>query len=598
MAALTPVPKIQFFAANGEPLVGGKLYSYAAGTTTPLVTYTDQAATSANTNPVILDSRGEASVWLGTGPYKLRLTTATDVDIWTVDDIYSEGAQSMQELLSSSGSSLVGFIADGVGASYRTVQAKLRDVVSVKDFGAAGDGTTDDTAALQAARDYAATASASGNVVEITFPAGRYKYTTSPNWAINRLHMRADGEVWLLGSSGPAFLLDGGASGDGKYGIKIKGDFLIYAIGASSTHGVYVRAISKSDIEFNVRGANSAYSGFYMEWGVSNTIRLLAGVNEGGWYPGSVPARALSLAQRGVGEQSSYNAFINCELSGCPIGAYLDGALGNSFISGAIQANTNYGAQLTANAWANKFIGTDFEVNTTADILCGGTENVFESIDSYTLSQFTPTSISTRIIGGSFQNITIASGAVRTALVGVVYNRFGSGVLTDGGTETSFTSCTDLANSSALPNLSKQYVSGNGGSSGGYKLNYGANAATRSWLFANDYSAYGALSFLISATQTGAPTTELGTIDSAGKLAMNSAVVANRNTAIPSGGTAGAGLMVSSTGNFGVFFGSGAPTLQAAKGSLYLRSDGSSTSTRMYVNTDGGTAWTAVTTVA
>ena len=63
MAALTPVPKIQFFDANGHPLAGGKLYSYAAGTTTPLVTYTDQAGTSANTNPVILDARGEASVW-------------------------------------------------------------------------------------------------------------------------------------------------------------------------------------------------------------------------------------------------------------------------------------------------------------------------------------------------------------------------------------------------------------------------------------------------------------------------------------------------------------------------------------------------------
>jgi hypothetical protein len=66
--------------------------------------------------------------------------------------------------------------------------------------------------------------------------------------------------------------------------------------------------------------------------------------------------------------------------------------------------------------------------------------------------------------------------------------------------------------------------------------------------------------------------------------------------AIPAGGVAGRGLGFSSTANFGVFFGSGTPTLSAAKGSLYLRSDGSGTGDRMYVNTDGATAWTAVTT--
>lgn len=75
-------------------------------------------------------------------------------------------------------------------------------------------------------------------------------------------------------------------------------------------------------------------------------------------------------------------------------------------------------------------------------------------------------------------------------------------------------------------------------------------------------------------------------------------LAANVDTAIPAGGTAGKGLLVSSTANFGVFFGSGAPSLSAAKGSLYLRSDGSSTSTRAYINTDGGTTWTALTTVA
>jgi hypothetical protein len=89
-AALTPAPKAQFFAANGTPLVGGKLYSYAAGTTTPLATYINSAGITQNTNPVILDSRGEANVWLDNGVlYKLALHDATDALIWTVDNVYA-----------------------------------------------------------------------------------------------------------------------------------------------------------------------------------------------------------------------------------------------------------------------------------------------------------------------------------------------------------------------------------------------------------------------------------------------------------------------------------------------------------------------------
>jgi hypothetical protein len=69
-------------------------------------------------------------------------------------------------------------------------------------------------------------------------------------------------------------------------------------------------------------------------------------------------------------------------------------------------------------------------------------------------------------------------------------------------------------------------------------------------------------------------------------------------TAVPAGGTAGAGYRMSSVTNFGIFFGSGAPTLSAAQGSLYMRTDGSATSDRMYVNTDGATAWTPVITAS
>lgn len=66
------------------------------------------------------------------------------------------------------------------------------------------------------------------------------------------------------------------------------------------------------------------------------------------------------------------------------------------------------------------------------------------------------------------------------------------------------------------------------------------------------------------------------------------------------GATAGGvkALALSSDASFGVYQGSGAPTISASKGSLYLRTDGSSTSTRAYINTDGATTWTAITTAA
>jgi len=69
-------------------------------------------------------------------------------------------------------------------------------------------------------------------------------------------------------------------------------------------------------------------------------------------------------------------------------------------------------------------------------------------------------------------------------------------------------------------------------------------------------------------------------------------------TATPAGGSTTAKLIFGTTAGFGIYYGSGAPTVSAAQGSIYLRSDGSSTSTRLYVNTNGSTTWTNVTTAA
>lgn len=78
---------MQFTTTAGAPLIGGKLYTYAAGTTTPLASYTDSTGATANTNPVILNTRGEAAIWLDPASYKFVLNDENDSLIWTADNL-------------------------------------------------------------------------------------------------------------------------------------------------------------------------------------------------------------------------------------------------------------------------------------------------------------------------------------------------------------------------------------------------------------------------------------------------------------------------------------------------------------------------------
>jgi len=117
MAVVTPTAKTQFIDAAGAPLAGGKLYTYAAGTTTPQATYTDSTGATANSNPVILDSRGEANVWLGEATYKFTLSDSNDVEIWTVDNI-SAPTTALSPILSGN----VVVSSDTVGAAFSITQ--------------------------------------------------------------------------------------------------------------------------------------------------------------------------------------------------------------------------------------------------------------------------------------------------------------------------------------------------------------------------------------------------------------------------------------------------------------------------------------------
>ena len=75
------------FDDNGDPLSGGKVYFYQAGTSTPEDTYSDAAMSVVNSNPVILDSAGRASIFLKAVAYKVALYTSADVLVRSQDNV-------------------------------------------------------------------------------------------------------------------------------------------------------------------------------------------------------------------------------------------------------------------------------------------------------------------------------------------------------------------------------------------------------------------------------------------------------------------------------------------------------------------------------
>lgn len=161
----------QFFDNNGNPLTGGKLYTYLAGTTTPQVTYTTSAGNVAHANPVVLDAAGRVpssnEIWLADNViYKFVLKDSNDVLIATWDNVngindvnsasvaftgFKGQTGTVQDLADDDGADWIGFDAGGAGSVAISAQDKMRQFVSVKDYGAVGDGSTDDTTAIQAA---------------------------------------------------------------------------------------------------------------------------------------------------------------------------------------------------------------------------------------------------------------------------------------------------------------------------------------------------------------------------------------------------------------------------------------------------------------
>lgn len=85
---ISPIPYAQFTCNDGLLCSGGKIYTYIAGTTTPLATYRDSTGTQQNANPIVLDAAGRASIWLDTtNSYKFALFDVLGALQWTQDNV-------------------------------------------------------------------------------------------------------------------------------------------------------------------------------------------------------------------------------------------------------------------------------------------------------------------------------------------------------------------------------------------------------------------------------------------------------------------------------------------------------------------------------
>lgn len=146
---LSPSPFLKFFDNNGAPLANGKLFTYAAGTTTKQATYTDSTGTTPNTNPIILDARGECNCWIDpTISYKFSLAPSTDTDPPTNPIKVIDNTSILTQTLI--GQLYRPRLSPGAESSV-TVVNYFREYGDPRRYGALCDGATNDAAALASA---------------------------------------------------------------------------------------------------------------------------------------------------------------------------------------------------------------------------------------------------------------------------------------------------------------------------------------------------------------------------------------------------------------------------------------------------------------
>lgn len=343
------------------------------------------------------------------------------------------------------------FTQAGIGTVERTTEGKQREILSVLDFipvaeHAAildGSSTTDLTTYITAARDALAALSVPGTLL---FPGGVYPYSVSPNWAINDARIEALGEVRLrYTGTGDAVIIDAGLAG---YGINIyMGRFLVEITSSSGGDGVYVRSIHHSELSFNVRSTGTGGAGLRIEFAVCTVFdRFTCSNNEGGgFYNSLTPTWGVVCDHRGAAEGTAACLFTCPVIEGVQLG--IEGGLmvGCLWNGGTSEGCSDIGIYLRSTDVENVFVGMFHEANTTYDMLIQGSGNTFIGTNCVELVALDGSASRNSFHGGLINTITLSSGTRNNVFTGTIYNRYGTGGVTDDGIGNSFSQAMDAA---------------------------------------------------------------------------------------------------------------------------------------------------------
>lgn len=333
------------------------------------------------------------------------------------------------------------------GGSGCWIRNNSKSVVFSNQFGLKGDDS-DETNEVQFFRDYLA----ANTSTKLVFNEGIYRYTTSPNWAIDKTCVEFDGDVTFhkIGA-GTGLIFDAGATTSLSFDFSFGWNNRVNVIGDTSSYGgVFVRSCHHCKIAATVRGCGPTFDAFTVQFSVLGEYRFITSVNQAPFAADTKPLRGISLTRRDVGEDTSACIFYNPIIEGVDSdGIVLDHALKNLFINGTSEGNGGENVVCTANADNNTFQGIDSEVSGgTVGIRDGGRRNRWVNILDDNQFVIDTTAVKCVVEGGVFNAFTNKGKGSNITDVSYASN---SGVFSDTGTFTTLRDAYRLVSATFTP---------------------------------------------------------------------------------------------------------------------------------------------------